>query len=145
MPVYTAIYEANEPKPLLLQGQPIPVYQHLPADFGADRYVLLSQPTCTRSGGGQGCKTWEATVLLDCVTLFAPGYVSSIPADEMAGLVAERVDGIVLPLGGGLQASRGEVEQILGLQDAFDGEQTDVHRYLRLRTEITQHTLTPSL
>lgn len=128
--IYTAL---TTPAPLALEGAPVPVFEHLPNDFDGARYVLLNEPAASKRPGSRGCQAWSCTVLVDCVTLYTPGYVSSIPADELADQVTQRLDGVVLPLTGGLSMSLAEAETINSLNDAFDGEQVDVHRYVRMR------------
>jgi hypothetical protein len=122
--------------PLLIEGLPVPVYQHLPPSDAGDRYVLLGQPTCEQEPGSQGCKSWDCTLLLDCITLYDPGYATSILADELADQLSARTDGLRLTLPAGLQAAPATVENIHGLQDTFDGRQTEVHRYMRLRYSL---------
>lgn len=119
--------------PLVLEGEEIGVYEH---NAEGTRYVLVNQPTANRAGGSAGCKVWDCTVLLDCVTLFAPEAVSSGPADALASLVVDRLDEVVLPLAGGFQMGTADVDTVQGINDAFDGEQTDVHRYVRMRFQL---------
>lgn len=131
--VYAALTTPDKPE---VEGVEVDVFQHLPNGYTGSLYVLIGQPTATPSGRAQACSLWSCTVLLDCVSLSEPGYVSSIPADELADQLTTRLFDVVLSLGGGWQASRAQVEQITGLQDAFDGEQTDTHRYVRMRFDV---------
>lgn len=133
--IYTAL---TTPEPLTA-----PVFQHLPAGYGGDAYVLLGQPTAEPTRGSVGCRQWDCTVLLDCVTLFAPGEASSIPADELADAVLSRLEAQALPLGGGLQMGRARLQLLNGADDAFDGKQIDVHRYVRMRFSLSYNSLIP--
>ncbi|SNR92384.1 hypothetical protein [Hymenobacter mucosus] len=142
--ILPAVYAALTSPPLAaVAGVQPKVYQYLPKGFKDVLYVQIKQPTATKERGAQGCKSWSCTVLLDCVRLTQPGRSSSVAVDELADLVSERLDGARLYLGADLEASPADVEQITPLDDAFDGEQVDIHRYLRVRFTVSQHTRTP--
>lgn len=128
-----ALYTALTSPSLLLDSQAVPVYEH---NAEGAQYVLIGQPTANRAGGSTACRIWDCTVLLDCVTLFHPEDVSSGPADAIASLVVSRLDGKRLPLAGGFQMGTATAETVEGLNDAFDGEETDVHRYVRMRFQL---------
>lgn len=135
-PLLPAIYAAL--LGLEYEGVTVPVYQpQLPNDEHPDRYVLIGQPTANRAGGSRACRIWSCTVLLDCVTVFAPGETSSIPADAIASLVCDRLDGATL-LVPGYQAGEATAEAVLSGTD-FDGEEADVHRYVRMRFPLYEH------
>lgn len=122
-----------------MDGATVAVYEHLPNGATDTRYVLINLPQANRAGGSTNCRIWEVVVQLDCTTLFAPGFVSSAPADALASLVCERLDGPRLSLPGGYQMGQATAETVQGLEDAFDNEEVDVHRYVRMRFQVYQN------
>lgn len=125
-----AVYAALTTEPLTLDGAAIGVYDKSPA---GDTYVLLTQPTQTPTTRSRACQGYDCTMLIDCTSGFkTQGIVSSDPADDLAALVFNRLNGVRLTIGPGWQTTNATVEQANGLDD-FNNEQVDVHRYLRLR------------
>ena len=114
-------------------GQPVQVLQYLPLGFADRLYVQLKQPTAVPQQRARECKSWDCTLLLDCVQICAPGFVNADEADRLAGEVDERLTRQELPLPEGWSMSEGRTETINGLDERFDGEQIDVHRYVRMR------------
>jgi hypothetical protein len=138
-----AVYTALTAPPLTVDGAQVPVFEHLPNGFSEPNYVLLGEPTVTKRPGSRGCQSWSCALLVDCVTLHTPGYVSSIAADELASQVCARLDEVQLPLAEGYAMSRADAESINSLSDSTDGEQVDVHRYVRMRFTLYYTAPTP--
>jgi hypothetical protein len=121
---------------LTLAGASVPVLAYGQAQASA--YVLLppAQDTQSLTISTAHCQEWDCTLLVDVVTRHASGELSTEDADTLADLVSDRLDGNRLALPQGLQILRAVVEQVNG-GDALDGEQVDIHRYLRLRYTLS--------
>lgn len=129
-----ALYTVLTAPPLVADGGDVPAYEHL-AEPEAGHYVLLTQPTAVGASGARDCRQWSCTALVDIVTQFAPGYVSSAPADELADAVTDRVEGQSLALPAGYQCGPARLELHSELRE-LDGELVAVRRLLRFRWEV---------
>lgn len=122
-----------------LTAQPLPgeaaVFEYLPAGSVVPVYVLIAQPTAVALPGSVACRIWSCTLLLDCVTLCEPTSISGVLADELADAVLSRLDGVRLPLAGGLQMGDARLELLSAAED-YDSETIDVHRYVRMRFDL---------
>ena len=130
-----AVYAALTSPALELAGIPVPVRAY---GIGAEAaYVLLSpdQDTLSSISSGPRCEQWDCTLLVDVVTLHRNGALSVALADELADLITERLHHNRFPLPLGLHLLRAVVEGVNGASQ-LDGEQVDIHRYLRLRYTV---------
>ena len=131
-----AVYAAlTSPAVVLESGVSVPVRAY---GRGMEAvYILLNpdQDTCNKTLDGRACKQWDCTLLVDVVTLHRNGELSVALADEAADAVSAHLDNARLALPAGLQILRATVENING-GSQLDGEQVDIHRYLRVRYTI---------
>lgn len=134
-----AVYAALSSPAPVLNGQAVTVRAY--GGGVAPAYVLLNPDldTCNKTLDGRACKQWDCTFLVDVVTLHANDRLSVALADELADLLSERMDNVRLSLAGGLQVTRASVEQV-NSGSRLDGEQVDIHRYLRLRYSVSYNT-----
>ena len=131
-----AVYAAlTSPAVVLASGVTVPVRAYGRGTEAA--YILLNpdQDTCNITLDGPRCQQWDCTLLVDVVTLHASGTLSTAPADEAADVVAEHLHHNRFTLPAGLQLLRAAVESVSG-GSGLDGEQVDIHRYLRLRYTV---------
>ena len=131
-----AVYAAlTSPAVVLAGGATVPVRAY---GSGPELvYLLLSpdQDTQNLTLAGRACDQWDCTLLVDVVTLHANGALSVALADEAADAVTQHLHRNRLALPAGLQILRATVESMNG-GSALDGEQVDIHRYLRVRYTI---------
>ena len=107
------------------------------AKAGRSRCFLLNpdQDTCNSTLDGPRCQQWDCTLLVDVVTLHANGALSTALADEAADVVADHLHHNRFTLPAGLQLLTAKVDSVNG-GSGLDGEQVDIHRYLRLRYTV---------
>lgn len=131
-----AVYAALTSPALVLDGATVSVKAYGAGEGSA--YVLLppAQDTANKTNTNPRCQQWECTLLVDAVTLHPNTQLSVARADALADLLSARLDGNRLPLPQGLQVTRAAVENVNGADDS-DGEQVDIHRYLRVRYSIS--------
>ena len=132
-----AVFAAlTSPAPLVLaSGASVPVraYGRGPEPV----YVLLNpdQDTCNITLDSPRCQQWDCTLLVDVVTRHVSTALSVAVADEAADAVTEQLHHNRLLLPAGLQVLAARVETVNG-GSGLDGEQVDIHRYLRLRYSL---------
>ncbi len=132
-----AVYAAlTRPALVLASGAVLPVRAYGSAAT-EPVYLLLSpdQDTQNLTQAGRACTQWDCTLLVDVVTLHQNGALSVALADEVADAVTERLHQYRPMLPAGLQLLRAVVESVNG-GSQLDGEQVDIHRYLRLRYSL---------
>ena len=118
-------------------GVAVPVVEHLPGNE-ARHYVLLTQPTDAEAGGAAGCLQDSCTVLLDVVTQFRSGALSTLPAESLTSQINTRLRRVRLPLPPGWDCGPGLLLPTLQLTE-LTGELTAVRRLLRFRFEVYYH------
>lgn len=130
-----AVFAALTSPAVELDGAVVPVKAFGEAE--ADVYVLLdpNQDTSNTTLRTRACRRWDCTLLVDVVTRNKNNRLSVEVADEVADLVSERLDNLRMELPSSLMVESATVETILGGGN-LDGEQVDIHRYLRLRYTI---------
>ncbi|GAB2958993.1 hypothetical protein GCM10027048_27730 [Hymenobacter coalescens] len=131
-----AVHNALTATPLAWGASAVPVYQHLNTPH-AGHYVLLTQPTSVTQSLNPSCRRWSCTVLLDVVTQFAEGQVSTIPAATVADQITARLEGQRLLLPAGWDCGPGTLE--LQTQLTETGELLALRRLLRLRWDVAYH------
>ena len=122
---------------LQVAGVAVPVVEHLPGNT-AGHYVLLTQPTDAEAGGAAGCLQDSCTVLLDVVTQFRPGAISSLPAESLTTQINARLRRQRLPLPAGWDCGPGLLLPTVQLTE-LGTELVAVRRLLRFRFEIFYH------
>ena len=131
-----AVYAAlTSPAVVLVSGVMVPVRAYGRGTEAA--YILLNpdQDTCNSTIDSPRCQQWDCTLLVDVVTLHASGTLSTALADEVADAVADHLHHNRFTLPAGLQLLAAKVESVSG-GSGLDGEQVDIHRYLRLRYTV---------
>jgi hypothetical protein len=124
--------------PLLWQGSPVVVEQHL-AGNSKGHYVLIEQPMAVDAGGSTACKRYACTALLDVVTQFRTDRISSRPAEEITSLLMDRLDSRRLALRGeGWECGPSLLEISTPLTEQV-GSLVAVRRLLRYRWDVFYH------
>lgn len=118
-------------------GVAVPVVEHLPGN-AAGHYVLLTQPTDADNGGTARCLQDSCTVLLDVVTQFRPGAISTLPAEALTTQINARLRRVSLPLPPGWDCGPGLLLPTVQLTE-LGPELVAVRRLLRYRFEIYYH------
>jgi hypothetical protein len=131
-----AVYAALTSPALEYGSVSVPVYQHL-NEPNRGHYVLLTQPTTATRSLNPNCRQWSCTLLLDVVTQFAEGAVSTIPAATIADQILTRLEGQRLSLPDRWDCGPGSVELETQLTEA--GELLALRRLIRLRWEVYYH------
>ena len=126
---------------LQVAGVAVPVVEHLQGNT-AGHYVLLTQPTDAEAGGAAGCVQDSCTALLDVVTQFRPGAISTLPAESLTSQINTRLRRVRLPLPPGWDCGPGRLLPTLQLTE-LNGELAAVRRLLRFRWEV-YYDLTPA-
>jgi hypothetical protein len=132
-----ALYTRLASPALTVAGVNVPVFEHLSGPE-AGHYVLLQQPTHSKLPGAAGCKGWSCTALIDIITQFQPGYVSSEPGDELLDQITDRLEDqrLVIP---GFDCGPATFEPSLQTLDETDGELAAVRRLIRFRWDVYYH------
>lgn len=141
-----AVYTALSAPALTVEGASVPVFQHLPEPL-AGHYVLLTQPTAVDEGGSADCMGWSCTLLIDVVTQFPTRAINTIPSQQLAAAILERLhraaDGIRprLTLPDAWDCGPASLVLNQGLDDpAAPGQQLFAYRRLiRLRWPVYYH------
>lgn len=133
-----ALYTALTSPALVWAGADVPVYQPQAPGALAGHYVLLTQPTDQDAGGAAGCRQYSCTVALDVVSQFAPGAVSSLPAEHLVSDIHARLRGQRLALGSGWDCQPGRLENEVQLPE-LDGTTVALRRVLLYRWELFYH------
>ena len=131
-----AVYAAlTSPAVVLASGVTVPVRAYGRGTEAA--YILLNpdQDTCNITLDGLRCQQWDCTLLVDVVTLHASTLLTVADADEAADAVADHLHHNRFTLPAGLQILTAKVDSFNG-GSGLDGEQVDIHRYLRLRYSL---------
>ena len=140
-----AVYAAlTSPAVVLADGAVLPVRAY---GGGTEAVYLLLNPdqdTQNLTLSGPRCQQWDCTLLVDVVSLHASTVLSVAEADEAADVVADHLHQNRFALPAGLQVLRARVETVNGGSE-LDGEQVDIHRYLRLRYSLAYNAPSPGL
>ena len=131
-----AVYAAlTSPAVVLASGVTVPVRAYGRSTDPVSILLSPEQDTCNSTLDSPRCQQWDCTLLVDVVTLHASTLLSIAEADEAADVVADHLHQNRFALPAGLQILRARVESVNG-GSGLDGEQVDIHRYLRLRYSL---------
>lgn len=95
----TAVFAALTSPALLLDSVAVPVVGPVASATQAAPYVVLSSQTATGGQVAESCIAQEVTLLIDVVTAFVGGHVSTAPADAIAAQIVPRLSAAGLVIG----------------------------------------------